>query len=587
MDAPLATHSFLELLENSELLTAEQLRDATAEGELSSAESPEEIAHALIAKGLLTRFQAGRILAGRSRGFIYDRFTVLDVLGHGGMSCVYLAKEAKTGRHVALKVLSEKYKNDAGMIARLKLEALVGRKLRHPNVLHTELIGEAAGRRFIVMEFFAGVELQEIIDDRGALPIPQACDIIRQAALGLHAAHACGIVHRDVKPANVVIDRRGNVKLLDFGLSHLGEDVLDDEFSLAMIFGHECLGTAYYMPPEQSLDSNAVDRRADIYGLGCTLYHALSGRVPFPMNSKGNERTVSDVIAAHRDKTPPKIRTLRSDIPKRLAAVVQRMMAKQREDRYQTAADVAAALSKYAESGPVDVDFRRILSERMTRAKRRLAASQTGTGRSGVRSGSQRGSSSLGPRAPSSRSRSDTAVGRDTEPAGGGKDNAPVAPFPLDTEELGISRDRVSKWIERLRGTSEPVEHPALLFPEGGGAPIRLQTASVLVGRDTDCDIVLTAGQISGKHCELRYESGRWRVIDLDSKNGVRVNGKRTKNRLLKSGDQLIFGDYEPFRIKYRRRGSAKRRIVVALALFVGLGLLAALLWLLIFEVFA
>jgi eukaryotic-like serine/threonine-protein kinase len=547
MDAPQVASHFLELLEHSELLSPQQLRTAVGKYDLESAQSAREAAVTLMSSGLLTRFQVRRLLAGRARGFYYDRFKLLDVLGHGGMSCVYRAEDTQSGSQVALKVLAERYKHDAGMITRLKLEALVGRKLRHPHVLHTLGIGEAAGVLYIVMEHFEAIELQELIDNSGPLPVAHACDVIRQAAEGLHAAHRTGIVHRDVKPANLMIDRGGFVKVLDFGLSLLGPDVADEEFSLAMIFGHECLGTAYYMPPEQSRDSNAVDARADIYGLGCTLYHALAGRVPFPV-VKGTEiATVPQVIAAHRERPLPPLQEFVPHLPDQLALVVDRMTAKDPKDRFATAADVAAALEPFADQRPIDVDVRKILSRRIRKARRRLSASQTGRSQSAItRMGSQQGSSVVGSGLQRSGSRIETAVSHDTRPEHGSAVRAGKSSVVMASPS-SVAGDALQSELAAAAG---PISRPAFLLAPDGAPPICLDRQRIVIGRDADCDIVLAVAQISGKHCELRCDEGRWSVNDLGSKNGVQVNGKSVKSAALRSGDRLSIAHYEHFRFQ-------------------------------------
>jgi serine/threonine-protein kinase len=205
------------------------------------------------------------------------------------------------------------------------------------------------------------------------------CDFIRQAADGLHAAHECGIVHRDVKPQNLLIDQAGNVKLIDFGLSHLGAESTDEEFSLAMIFGHDRVGTPHYMSPEQYLDSNHVDRRTDVYSLGCTLYHALTGQLPFTASGQSTREVLSRIIVAHRTVQPRPIEDYGRSLPAGLAVVVARMMAKRPEDRYQTAEDVAAALSPFARRQPLRTDVDDLIARRVARVRPLLASSGTGS----------------------------------------------------------------------------------------------------------------------------------------------------------------------------------------------------------------
>lgn len=568
MTEPLVTTEFLDLLEQSRLLSAKKFRAVVEDYDLNSAVTSQEAANRLRQAGVLTRFQAQRLLSGRARGFFYGEYKVLDVLGHGGMSCVFLV-EHPTGARLALKVLSEKYKNDAGMVARLKLEARVSEKLRHPRVMHTDTIADAAGVFYIVMEHVSGIELQEYIDDRKQLPWRQACDIIRQAAEGLHAAHEAGIVHRDVKPANLMIDRHGSVKVLDFGLSLLGDDVADEEFSLAMIFGHECLGTAFYLPPEQSLDSNKVDARADIYSLGCSLFHAIAGRPPFRMGSNSKFKTIPAVIAAHRECEPPSIKKYAPDVPDEVAAIIDKMIAKQPENRYASAQEVAQALQPFSKTLPIDVDVKKILSSRVAKARQRYSASQTATSHSGTRIGSSRGGSSIR----SNPARVDTAVQQDTQPMhtqSSGRDDAPAVSME---DHIDLRR--------QFQAEEVLPEHVAMLVPTSKSPPYPLRQAKIVIGRDEDCDIIVPTNQVSGKHCELRYEAGEWRIVDLGSKNGLRVNGKRTKDALLKNGDKLTLARYVGYRFRNGSSTGSKAALWWTTAGVLLAGVAGLLIWLL------
>ncbi len=226
MNAPQVPNHFLKLLADSQLLSSPQIHRAISKLRLTDSASVTETAATLVGAELLTTYQAERLLAGRAKGFFFGPYRVLDVLGAGGMGHVFLAIHTKTGQRVALKTLSDKVEHDAGFLTRLRLEARVGEKIRHPHIVSTDQIGETAGRYFLTMEYVRGIELQELIENcreatfHDDLSAEHVCDFIRQAAEALHAAHECGIVHRDVKPQNLLIDQAGNVKLIDFGLSH-------------------------------------------------------------------------------------------------------------------------------------------------------------------------------------------------------------------------------------------------------------------------------------------------------------------------------------------------------------------------------
>jgi len=184
-----------------------------------------------------------------------------------------------------------------------------------------------------------------------------------QAAEGLDYAHAQGLVHRDIKPENILICADGTVKILDFGLAMVDEN--DEEFSMAMIFGQNRLGTADYISPEQYLDSYKVDARADIYSLGCTFYFALTGRVPFPFETSAQK------LKAHLKKKATPVQELRPDIPRQVAAIVAKLMTKRPENRLQTAREVVRYLRPLAERQPTPFNFRSVLNARMSQAKRK------------------------------------------------------------------------------------------------------------------------------------------------------------------------------------------------------------------------
>ena len=234
---------------------------------------------------MLTRYQANRLLAGSRRGLFIDDYKIIEILGFGGMGYLYAADELKTGWKVALKVLSDRYRHDSGMLSRFRLEAEAGLKLSHPNILRTKALNRSEDIygviHYMVLELIRGISLHELLVIRKrTLPWRQACDVICQAAAGLHYAHEQGLVHRDVKPDNMLIRPDGTVKVLDFGLAMIERS--EAEYSMAVIQGQDCLGTADYISPEQSLDSLHVDRRADIYSLGCTFYFLSPAGRRFP-----------------------------------------------------------------------------------------------------------------------------------------------------------------------------------------------------------------------------------------------------------------------------------------------------------------
>jgi tetratricopeptide (TPR) repeat protein len=269
----------------------------------------------------------------------HPRYHVLRLLASGGMGSVYLAEHRRLQRPVALKIVNPALLTDQRAIDRFDREARAAACLSHPNVVTVYDAETAAGHHFLVMQYVAGSDLARRVRERGPLAIALACEYVRQAALGLQHAHERGLVHRDVTPRNLMLTEEGQIKVLDFGLAcFVSETSLADRAAVAGAL----LGSIDYMAPEQAADPHAADVRADIYGLGCTLYFLLSGRPPFP------EGTRREKIDAHAQRLPPPIESLAKDTPPELLRLLERMLAKSPADRPQTPAEVAAALAPFA-----------------------------------------------------------------------------------------------------------------------------------------------------------------------------------------------------------------------------------------------
>lgn len=299
---------------------------------------PPRLAEELVQAGLLTRWQSEKLLEGRHRGFFLDKYKLLDHLGSGGMSSVYLAEHVLMNRRVAIKVLPKERVNDSSYLARFRREARAAAALDHPNIVRAYDIGNEGNIHFLVMEYVEGRDLQAIVREQGPLDPVTAAEYIRQAALGLHHAHQAGLIHRDVKPSNLLVDKNGTVKLLDLGLARFtGEE----QASLTLAYDENVLGTADYLAPEQAINSHAVDARADIYSLGCTLYYLLTGHPPFA------EGTLPQRLMAHQKHPPPSIKKQRPDVPDDLIRICMRMMAKKPAARYQSMLEVADTLAEW------------------------------------------------------------------------------------------------------------------------------------------------------------------------------------------------------------------------------------------------
>jgi hypothetical protein len=230
------------------------------------------------------------------------------------------------------------------VVQRFRQEVRAAARLAHPNIVTAYDAGEAGDVCFLVMEYVEGETLAEVVARRGPLPLGEACDYARQAALGLEHAHAQGLVHRDLKPGNLLRTPQGVVKILDFGLARLHPGLHTGE---ALTPAGAVVGTPLYVAPEQARDPGGADARADLYSLGCTLYHLLAGCPPFP------EGTALQQLLAHQDRAPRPLTAYRADVPEELGRLVERLLAKEPERRYQTAADVADALVPFADPSAV------------------------------------------------------------------------------------------------------------------------------------------------------------------------------------------------------------------------------------------
>lgn len=335
---------FFPFLRSSRLLTEAEVAALEAlarPGELSG------VFDALLGRGLLTPYQLDRVRRGEARGLVVGPYRVLAELGRGGGGVVYRARHAVMGREVALKVISPEYGRDGADQTHFRREVVTTTALRHPNVVLTFDANEVDGALYLAMELVPGPTLQQYVADHGPLPVPLACAVLRETARALDYAHRQGLVHRDIKPANVMLpgvaadpDGPGGdaplVKVLDFGLARFGRQV-----TTISCPGGATLGTPAFMAPEQIRDVHAADTRSDLYSLGCTLYYALCGHLPFEGGS------AQATLLLHLEREPRPVRGWRPDVPPGLAAVVHRLMAKTPADRYQTPAELIDALTRF------------------------------------------------------------------------------------------------------------------------------------------------------------------------------------------------------------------------------------------------
>jgi hypothetical protein len=271
---------------------------------------------------------------------LVGEYEVLERIPGGGMGEVYKARHRRLNKLVALKLLPASSHNSREAAMRFQREMQAVGALDHRNVVEAHDAGEQSGVVYLAMKLIDGVDLDRLVKERGSLPIAEACELVRQAALGLHYLHEKGLVHRDVKPSNLMRTPDGTIKVLDLGLARW---LIEAEAGHALTGAGRVMGTPDFLAPEQSENAADADARADLYGLGGTLFYLLTGRAPF-----ADFKSFFSKLEAHRTQPPPDVRTLRPDVPAELAKLVQRLLAKKPHERFATAAEAAAALAPFA-----------------------------------------------------------------------------------------------------------------------------------------------------------------------------------------------------------------------------------------------
>jgi serine/threonine-protein kinase len=558
---------FVEAVERSGIWTANDWLAVREIADRNSVADDTALADVLVAASRLTRFQADELLAGRGRRLRIDDYVITRLLGVGGMGTVYRAVDRRTGAAVAVKVLSERFKHDAGMSARFRLEARLGMLARHENLVQTLALGKTddvfGEVDYVVMELFEGIALHELVGLKGPLDWPTASDVILQAAAALGSLHARGMVHRDVKPDNILIAADGRVKLVDFGLSFLGTDLCGEEFSLAMIFGHDCLGTADYMPPEQADDSLQADERSDVYGLGGTLYTALTAARPYRADSR------TGLIQAHRTQPRPSVRAKVPTLPEPADQIVSRMMAIQPDDRFPSMSAVIEALRRFAVRRPIEFDFEKLLRLRSRVAEKRargLATTSTPLRSSSI------------PRPTSS-----VAAITPTEPpiqTDVAHPNNSIQQSSARRSTVAGTAGNAAREADRLIAAFAPAKHGQVIQPAhlmfDDGSDLWLVRSGYSMGRGTDNDFRFEHTDLSSRHCQLSFDGQRWWILDLGSKNGVRVNGQLVQDQPLRSGDRVKLAGSVSFRVEYGKK--SHHRIVLFVS-FVLIPVIASILY--------
>jgi len=327
---------FVESIVQSGLMTAAEV--SAFEQGLSPRNRPQDaqsLARELVQAGKLTKYQAQLVYQGKTKGLVFGEYTVLDKLGQGGMGVVLKAQHRRMKRLVAIKVLPASAVKSAEAVKRFYREVEAAAKLTHPNIVTAYDASESDGIHYLVMEYVEGKDLASVVKERGPLEVKQALDCTLQAAKGLEYAHGEGIIHRDIKPGNLLLDKKGTVKILDMGLARVALAVgSDDPGAERLTQSGQVMGTCDYMAPEQAEDTRKADQRSDIYSLGCTLYRLLTGKVPY-----GGDSLVQ-ILLAHQNAPVPSLRGARPDVPESVEAIFQKMMAKRPDERYQSMGEV-------------------------------------------------------------------------------------------------------------------------------------------------------------------------------------------------------------------------------------------------------
>lgn len=353
--------NLIDALRETSLLSRERFHEVVrlANGRCGEARP---LAKQLVQRGWLTIYQINQILAGRATSLVIGPYHVLDRLGQGGLSSVYHARHSVHNWEVALKLIQpEVIANSEGRRQFLgEMEAMA--RLEHPNIVQFCDADEIGETFYYAMEYVEGTDLGKYVRLTGQLAVAEACDYIRQTALGLQHAHERNLVHRDIKPVNLylthpkpavedkyavrkpepTVKTPGLVKILDWGLASLRSPRGRPGTEMVEHLAKGVIGTADYLSPEQARNAEAVDIRGDIYSLGCTFYYLLTGQAPFPQGSLMHK------LLQHQNAEPEAVESFREDVPWEVSLILKRMMAKQPERRFQTPAGVALALLPFS-----------------------------------------------------------------------------------------------------------------------------------------------------------------------------------------------------------------------------------------------
>jgi len=358
----------IQSLRHYRLLSAVQLEEINQN--IAEFANPRALAQELLKAGWLTPYQVNTFFTGRGQELVLGSYILLERLGEGGVGHVFKARHIYMQRMVALKFLRADMTENNEVVGRFYREIQAVSQMVHPNVVQAHDAGPCGSTHFLAMEYVQGTDLQKLVGQKGALPIDQACDYIRQASLGLQHIFEQGLIHRDIKPSNFLVTEVehagtaqgqsgaasalalgqsypfGLIKILDLGLARFDEPEDAGEGGPLTQAGEGGLrGSADYLAPEQAVDFHNADIRADIYSLGCTFYFLLTGQAPF----EGGSLAVK--LMKHQNAVPAALDKVRKGVPRKLAQIVERMLAKKADQRFQTPAEVAAAVAAVGQRG--------------------------------------------------------------------------------------------------------------------------------------------------------------------------------------------------------------------------------------------
>ncbi len=350
---PVDLQTFLNSLASSGILSEGEVTELR---QSCAANKPQpdvrNLARELVKQHRLTPFQARALYHGASKGLTVGSYIILDRIGVGGMGQVFKAQHRRMKRIVALKVLPASKVKLGDSLRRFQREVEAAAKLNHPNIVTAHDANVESGVHYLVMEFVEGHDLHWVVKHRGPIPAAEAAYWVLQVAEGLEYAHQHGVVHRDIKPGNLLLDVNNIIKILDMGLARLEEPGGDDDADGPLTQMGEIIGTIDFMSPEQAEDTRQADARSDIYSLGCTLHYLLTGEFLFPAD------TMLKKLLAHREQPVPSLARRDKSFPAELESIYQKMVAKQPNQRYQTMTEVIDALKGCREKlGPLPASY--------------------------------------------------------------------------------------------------------------------------------------------------------------------------------------------------------------------------------------